>query len=375
MKNISLMLVVASMVSVVVLGYGCGKKSTDADTSAGPNIPLLTPPVKSVTPVGFGGGTASFIKSESLAPIGSVSSAVLAATDIKSRFFSAGPTNLFRILADVDGRITEINSSRGNCIVQSPVSYLLSAPGETVTMYGQCYRRMLPASFTGDPSLFQFGINNNLVYLYSAIGAGRLAAIVSPLNSDGSPLALPSITPLASPSPVASASPTPLPSVSPLPSSYKVEVWFTVGMGSPSAYGTGSYGVGHLTANTVTKTFEMTVAGMGFGYCGAHLKSDGTNVYVKGSLDMGTTCEPTDELCVLASDVTTLGSCGADLKTFSLTPLGKKASTTGTSYPASEYPGGDLNIVTLTGAVDSGGFCTDGLGFGPTDTTKGLGGI
>ena len=153
-----------------------------------------------------------------------------------------------------------------------------------------------------------------------------------------------------------------------------VEAWLTVGLnnatscGSMNGFDDCSYGVMHLIANTATGTFEMAVAGIGFGYCGAQLASDGTNIYGQGSLDMGMTCVTTEDLCVSASDISTTSTCSSALQTFALPPLGR-VSTTGpnNTWGASEYPGSATDQITLDGTT------TDSLNFGPTAPTAGTG--
>ena len=62
----------------------------------------------------------------------------------------------------------------------------------------------------------------------------------------------------------------------------------------------------------------MAVAGVGIGYCGAQLRADENRVYIKGSARPGPTCDSTDDVCVLASDVTVTSTCTAAQKDFSL---------------------------------------------------------
>ena len=100
---------------------------------------------------------------------------------------------------------------------------------------------------------------------------------------------------------------------------------------------TGSHGVMQISADPAIHAFEMTAAGAGMGYCGAQYKSDGTNIYGTGSVDMGATCGAIDTICVLASDATTTATCSAGEMTLSLPAIGRKAyGSNGVSlYPAS----------------------------------------
>jgi hypothetical protein len=128
-----------------------------------------------------------------------------------------------------------------------------------------------------------------------------------------------------------------------------------------------SYGAIELHSDESRAGLELTVAGVGFGYCGAQLKSDGAHVFAIGSLDMGESCLTTSTLCVTASDVTTPGVCSPELTMFTSPALGRTAvsGTTGT-MGASQYPGKTDNTIILNGTP------TDSLGFGPSAPSPGV---
>jgi hypothetical protein len=126
-----------------------------------------------------------------------------------------------------------------------------------------------------------------------------------------------------------------------------------------------------LWADPSTQSLEMTVAGIGFGYCGAQLKSDGVSIYALGSTDMGSTCNAVDTLCVAASDGTSLGSCGS-LGNFALAGLGRQAAAgTRWNFAASGFPA----AVAGTGNTRLDGTSGDALYFGPTAPTAGSGNL
>jgi hypothetical protein len=165
---------------------------------------------------------------------------------------------------------------------------------------------------------------------------------------------------------------------------YAVHAWIGVGEnngagGCGTSWDDCSYGTIELRANPVTASFEMTVAGVGFGYCGAQLVSDGTNVFFTGSTDMGSTCNATDTLCAAANAGTPSATCTPAEESFSLTPMGRTASsgpatvaTPGDSgvqdFAASAYPGGDKDTIVLDGtssdSVHVGAFTTPTSGLG-----------
>lgn len=315
---------------VALLLHGCGSSETPttngATGDAGINLPLVTPPVRAATPQGLGGGASSSL------------SKVLNLPDFRSRFFTTGPTDIFTLLTTLDDLITTANTlsttSTSTCLTQTPVSYTITPYGQTVTMYGQCYNSTSPSS-TADPGFFQFGVNEGVTYIYAASGAERIAAIVTPVTGTTG--------------------------------QYAVQAWIGLGYLNTGTWDSMSYGVMQLTANSNTRSLELSVAGIGFGYCGLQLISDGTNIFSEGSSDMGSTCNAADTLCVAAVDGITPASCGG--LSFALSALGRKDVPIGTNGAAhhsgvSQYPAAPL--VTLTGT--SG----DDLYFGPLTPTTGV---
>ena len=314
----------------------------------------MTPPVEAATPASLG-GTANRIKH-----VPDAGGSALTAGDFTSRFFSGmGPTDIFEILALIDGHITEINeqskSATATCVTQVPVAYNLTPFGQTVPFYGNCVETF------DDPNggFVQYGQNENDTYIYVYGSVGVLAAKLH---------ALPAV---AADSMDGSGATQPGAEIS---TNYVVEAWLTVGLNNAASCGnmTGfddcSYAAIHLLANSSTKTFEMAVAGINVGFCGAQIQSDGTTVYGIGSSDMGMTCNDTETLCVSAADLTTAGTCGASLTTFALPAIGREASVgTSQSFGASAYPGGDADTIVLNGTA------TDSLNFGPSTPTTGVG--
>jgi hypothetical protein len=273
--------------------------------------------------------------------MGPVGGTGLDPSDIKSRFFSAGPTNIFSILGEIDGRINEINDrSKGKdvpCLLQAPVPYALTPSGQPVPFYAQCVLHV-SASATKRASFIQFGQKDGITYLYEAVGAESIGARLAPIAGS--------------------------------PGQYTVDAWMGVGYenagcGNGSGFDDCSYGVMALTADSSHLNFELSVAGIGFGYCGAQLKSDAMTVYLKGSVDMGATCNGTASLCVAASDVATPAMCPST--SFVLPAIGR-AATSGPNgtWGDSQYPGAGSDVVVLNGTP------SDSLGFGPLVATPGV---
>jgi hypothetical protein len=297
-----------SVLGLIVIRCGSG-------TNAG--IPEVEPPVTAATPSGF----------TSTRRLGSVVGFRTADIDeVQSRFFSAGPTKISSLLDGIDSRISEINTRSGEstraCLSATAVQQDYTILGSSVSAFFQCYD-----VFSDSTGGMLFGKKDDTWYLYQNSGQVRSLAIVTPVTGQSG--------------------------------KYDVEAWMGVGQANATSstcssnwYGC-SYGVIHLKANSAESTMEMTVAGTGFGYCGAHLKSDGTNLYVVGSAGQtsnGTswTCASSDNVCTLANDTSSAGTCTTiDSNDFTLTTLG----VTGQS--------GVGTGVTLNGTS------TDSVHFGP----------
>jgi hypothetical protein len=334
------------LLSVLLTAVACDKKEddtgdtaadedTDAPTSSGGgsgagalSLPLVSPPVQEAAPTGLLSADAGLDLLE------------LDPADIKSRFFEEGPTAIFNILKSIDGRIAGINemskSSTSKCLTQTPVLYAVTDPsdGSSWNLYAQCYQMI------GDTDFIQFGTQDGVTYLYEAVGATHLAATLTPVEgAEGK---------------------------------YLVRVMMGVGYQNAAScsdnglFSGCSYGLILIQADSEAKTFEMSVAGVGFGYCGARLRSDGTNLLITGSADMGETCVDESTSCLLADTLAAGGSCedGAPVSAFELPALGRKGFTDegGTIFGAHAAPN-----ITLDGTH------TDALGFGPFEPTEGLG--
>ena len=99
-------------------------------------VPLLKPPVDAACPTTLkDSGLYQRMLSDRPTHL-----LALSASDLKSRFFSPSPTNLFRILKDVDERIAEINYrfSSAPCMMGPSRAYNISTWGTNQTMYAQC---------------------------------------------------------------------------------------------------------------------------------------------------------------------------------------------------------------------------------------------
>jgi len=308
-------------VLVTVIGFATGLFGMSSGSSSG-NIPYITPPFERVVPSGLADESTNAFHGLQLD-----------SSAIRDRFFNeeqGGPTKFFQILSDVDTRLQSINSRMDGqeCLSQEPVAYPMTIYGQEVTFYFQCYD-----AWQDNSGFVQFGQKDGLWYMYQRGGATLVGAIATVANNE--------IT--------------------------DAHVWYSCGVMNSPFYNM-SYGVVEVVGNVTSNSFEMVVAGLGYGYCGAQLKTDNTLLWVEGSVDYDTTCAATDTACVEASDVTvyTTGCDTSSVSDFSLTALGREESYGWQTIAASQYPGGSENTVVLDGTS------TDTLHFGPTGMVSGV---
>jgi hypothetical protein len=327
-----------ALLASVVAVAGCG----DAI-----DLPLVTPPVKDAAPTGLKG------------PAGSAKSADLLPSPgaaFKERFFTGhGPTDILgTLLPTLDSTLQGLNSktSTSGCLTQTPVAYTIQPFGQSVTLYAQCHDN-------AGGGFIQFGVQNGTTYIYQDGGIEKIAAIVTPTSA----------------------------------TQYRVQAWLTLGAGNAAStcgavpgYGadwdTCSYGVMELSADPTTQHIELAVAGVGFGFCGAQIVSDGANIYAIGSGDMGETCTEPSSACLAAADAETPAVCTPAEQVFGLTALGRRAATR--SDAAAHGPANNGQVITTWGAsqypdvdnIDLNGTATDSVhAFGPSAPTAGVGAL
>ena len=332
-------------VTLAVCLAACSNAASGTTTGAGGgaaaagslHLPLITPPVAKALPAG-------------LLPPGVNKPKELDRGNFKGRFFSgAGPTDLFSILKTIDSRLSDINAAPKAgiaCVTAPPAKYTLSVLGASVDMYGQCFMTLASDGFV------QFGVKDGVTYLYVIGGAGEMAAIMTPTSGGGGAGGASGDGGVTG-------------------GDYTVQAWIGVGLDNAKSCGDSgtfdgcSYGVMQIAASSSASTFEMSVGGLGFGFCGAQIRSDGASIFGQGSEDGADgACKAVDTLCTDATDFTKDGSCGA-LKTFTIPALGRKAVMGLRSWADSAYP--SPPNVTLDGSP------TDSLHFGPTSPSMGVG--
>jgi hypothetical protein len=272
-----------TIVPAVIL-FGCGKKEGSGTQIS---ITKTKPPVKEAAGTGLAGASAMSSFFGGRVSVFSVTPTVSSA--IKERFFDPSPTSVMDILGAIDRRLGEIETraaeSEKPCLSDTPTDVAMTIYGESVTAKIQCVDNL------GATGFIAFGKDGDDWWIIDSVGASKTVAKATVL-SDGK---------------------------------NQVEIWGAVGFtneSSFSAWDNGSYGAYHVKANTSTNALEMAAGGIGFGFCGVSLRSDGTNLYVKGSIG-DSSCATTADHCVLAQDLTSSSACAGSIDTFTVGKLGR----------------------------------------------------
>ncbi len=261
-------------------------------------------------------------------------------TSINEQFFGKGTTSIYSLLNKLDDLISQTNDALESdvsppCLTQVPVSYSITPFGQTVMMYAQCFTQG-KATVT-NPDLFQFGTNEGIQYIYSADAAQRIAVILTPIEGSKT--------------------------------NYEVQAWIGLGYNNAGTWDSGSYGVMQLKTNSLTKNFELSVAGIGFDQCGFQLISDGLNIKAEGSQDGGTICNIPQTICKAEGAGDVDGTCvGLD---FTLPALGRKFISKGINGAANGF--GETRYPSSGGNILLSGSIGDALYFGPLKAIPNIG--
>lgn len=333
--KLSVVLVITTVAVVVPIVIIKENKSTNY------NIPPIKPPVQESVPSSLNEPSNRRLLNEIDFSFGA---------QIKDRFFSGeGPTSVYDLLGDIDGRTQSLNlrSVDGDreCLGLAPVEIPINGwPGEdNMTIWVQCYEQL------SDNLFLMFGKKDDIVYLYERGQATTATAIITlnppdhsgefpccyQINGGGSDCTCTegvctgggncrtktgndwfstgsSVGTLTGNSSLA-----------------EVNIYFSVGAGWDNEQGeSGSRGLMHLVATPQNGYFQASVAGIGLGFCGVQFASNGEKMFFIGSQDgLGGGCLDVNSTCVLGDDlsVETTG-CDTDIG-FSILPLGRTESS------------------------------------------------
>lgn len=347
--------------------YACSKDDSGSGASIG--APQAYPPTAAVTPgqlvIAAGTGSSSFVGKRTAAPrvnpdsAASLASAAFAAalgtlvavepsTDaektamldtVKQRLFSEGPTNLLKLVKNVDDRMKEYDSrvagmsAAPGCLSATPVdlSTVFSVPAASGTttfpLFGQCQETINNGGMT-----LMFGKKDTDWYLVDGASTG----------TDGSANCVFSMSKISGTS----------------DADRVVDGYMIVDYEGKTDNFTGSTTLMHFKADVAAGTLEFTAGGVGIGPNQVHTKSNTEYLYIQ-TQDRGLSGSASlYHACFSAKDltITTLANCSALQSSLTLVSLGTTAAGSyiggGSSH---SVPATDANNVDLTGLY--AGYC------------------
>jgi len=284
--------------------------SSSSSPSALLSFPAIMPPVRAAAPPAFRSGlsVASLIEDIELEtqhpPPPEYYLQAIDASVIVDSFFNptGGPANALDIIRNVDNRIqgitqraSQFTACFGNA--SRTVTFALAnwtgynsngntSANQSVVISAQCADVFTGPTATNDTFFDLFAVvKNGTEFHVFEYGGETMVAAIAKID----PASLPNVT----------ANRTANSTAGNL-TILSVEVWYSVGLINLN----GSHGVVHILATPGNSSFEMAAAGTGIGFCGAHIISDGTGVFVVGSADMGASCGAFDSTCMFASNFT-----------------------------------------------------------------------
>ncbi len=348
----STLLYSATTVLVVATAISCGKKDKKSGGSIG--APQAYPPTKTVTPTQLvnSSGTSSLVEqaykstlSDDISSLQVTQHDALSGTpvepstdaekntamaDLKSRLFSEGPTNLLKLIKNVDARMAEYDQrvsgseSAPSCLSSTPVdlSSVFSVPAAsgttTLPIYGQCRD-----SINGLTLIF--GKKDTDWYLVD--GATK--------DTDGSASCVASMVKISGTTDATRV----------------VDGHMVVTYKAMTNNFTGSTTLMHFKSDVAAGTLEFTAGGVNIGYNQVHAKSDANYLYLLYQNSASSSAGTLYHACFKASDLTlasSINDCTSLKNSLSLVSLGTKAigSSGGQTIPPT-----DANNVDLTQLV------------------------
>jgi hypothetical protein len=331
----------------------CGADAPTADPSAKPTpsnepitIPRVYPPVRAGTPAAL---IADPQFARVLGPV--LAAPVSLASVVRDRIYTAGPTDLLRILSAVDARIAGLDPrpSQHPCLTAAPIEKTFALPaGASFPVRLQCLQHM------GDQWV-AFGFGTPLVAPPAVDGgadAGDDAAgdpgvpDGGALGADGGGddfyLAEGMTGGMGGAYHVDRAT-------------GNVDGWIIV---ADSRAPMNSQVVMHLFADRAAGTVELSFAGTGVGFCAAHVKTGGGHIFVSGKTNAPPppgapmTTQSCDSPRTGCFDAAALGTdLGDDAPP--CTRLSSAAFALSPDLDASGDPGANVNPAALTGIFDA----------------------
>lgn len=337
------------IVSMATLTAGCSKnKSKSSGVTIG--APQAYPPTKKVTPdqLAASSGTSSLTENTFISTMSGDMASLLVAdrfrttpqepstdaaknalmSEVKARLFSDGPTNLLKLIKNVDDRMAgyDLRSSSSkdapSCLSSAPVdlSTVFTVPAATGTsafpFFGQCRET---TSGSTDQTIV-FGKKDNDWYLVDGATTG----------SSGTAMCIATFAKISGTT----------------DASRVVDGYMVVTDGKTDNF-SGSTTLMHFNADVAAGSLEFTAGGVGIGFNQVHSKSDGTHVYVQAQ-DSVANSGALVHACFNASDLTLtpISDCSALQSSLALVSLGTIAA--GTTSLGSAVPATSANNINLT---------------------------
>jgi hypothetical protein len=246
----------------LVLGLGCAEDGKGSPTRI--TLPQVYPPVRDVTPTGLIANAQYAVATPSgdlgLTRQRQTTGAISLATAVQERFYSGGPTDILRIVSDLDNRVLGLDTdpSAHDCLTSAPVavSYALPA-GQSFSAKLQCMQTF-PAGPVGGAGWVAFGFDQAAV-------AGDAGPVVASEGNDfylveGQANGMGGVYHIAG-------------------ATGSVEGWIAVADRSAPL---NSQVIMHLLTDEPAGTLELAVAGSGVGFCSGHLKANADHLFVSG---------------------------------------------------------------------------------------------
>ena len=315
--------------AVLAIAAGCGGGSRQGVAIM---LPRLYPPVREATPSALVADAAYAVTSRALAAgtgsrasgldaaggatsppspggPGAMAGAANLATAVQDRLYMPGPTEILRILSEIDGRTAGLDADTGRhpCLTSTPVPLTYALPGgRSFTVQLQCLQ-----AFGDGSGWIAFGFDTAL-----AVPAGQGGADGSGAGGASPPVGVGDVAAAAGAFYLVEGQPSGMGGAYRLDrASNSVEGWITV---ADRIAISNSQVIMHLATDHPNGLLELTFAGSGVGFCGAHLKTNATNLFIEGKTNgaapPGTALPPGGQYCDAdRSGCFALTDLGADL--------------------------------------------------------------
>jgi hypothetical protein len=248
----------------LVVGLGCTTEG-EAREARRITLPQVYPPVREATPTGLIANAQYAVATPAPGELGlahqrQTTGTISLATAVQERFYSGGPTDILRIVKDLDDRMLGLDTdpSAHDCLTASPVPVSYTLPGgQSFGVKLQCLQEF-PAGPVGGAGWVAFGFDQAAV----AADAGPVEA------SEGNDFYLVEGQDIGMGGAYHISGAT-----------GSVEAWIAV---ADRVASTNSQVIMHLLTDKPAGTLELAVAGTGVGFCSGHLKADTDHLFVNG---------------------------------------------------------------------------------------------